>query len=275
MFNTTNQLHTMMTDRLKLEDHGWSCSPQCWNEVIIDERLLLTQLWWDPATAIKAFVYNTGGSKAHAAAIQAKFLEEWGVAPPLVAIDTHCDVHTCSPFSGDSTPSPTPTPKPSPTPQPAQCSFLTNIDCAGDDLSDLPAASVEDCCNLCSETQSCTAFTHNEYDGHGAPHCYLKSSCDKQVVRPGSHSGTVTEPQCTILANVDCAGNDLEDHAADTSHECCDLCTQTSGCKAYTHNKVDGHGGPRCYLKSSCETSSTRYGSNSGILDQFQFGFLV
>jgi len=271
MFNTENQLHTMMTDRLKLEGDGWSCAPQCWNEVIIDERLLLTQLWWDPAIAVKAFVHNSQGSKAHAMAIQAKFLEEWGVAPPLVAVDTNCDVHTCSPFSADSTPSPTPTP-PSPTPQPAQCTFLTNIDCAGHDLSDSPAASLQDCCNLCSETHGCSAFTHNKHDGHGAAHCYLKASCDGQVARQGSNSGAVTEPHCASLSNVDCSGNDLENHAANTSQECCDLCKQTSGCNAYTHNKVDGHGGAHCYLKSSCDTQTTRYGSNSGTLDQFQFG---
>lgn len=72
------------------------------------------------------------------------------------------------------------TPAPPPAP-PGYCgsNYLEHTDCAGADISDKPADSADDCCSWCSETQGCTAFVHSMVDGHGAPHCYLKESCDE------------------------------------------------------------------------------------------------
>lgn len=161
-------------------------------------------------------------------------------------------------------PVPAHAPVPAPSPAPSQCKIQNNVDCVGKDVFDLPAVSIQDCCNMCSNTTDCKAFTHNMVDGHGSPHCYLKSSCSGAASRSGSNSGTIDKLECSYLDNTDCSGSDLENHAAASLDACCELCKQNSACSAFTHNKNDGHGGPHCYLKSACDNQVSRSGSNSG-----------
>jgi hypothetical protein len=107
--DVTNQLRTMMQDRVKM-DLNRDCGEECWNEVIIDERLLLTQLWWDPLSAVSAIVYATGVEDAERAPsqahdIQAAFKKDWGVEPPILAMNIGCNVYDegCVMFSAPAT----------------------------------------------------------------------------------------------------------------------------------------------------------------------------
>jgi len=102
MWETQDQLRTMVDDRFNVQQ-SHDCGTMCWNEVIIDERLLLTQLWWDPATAVDAIVYLRGHQSAQAKAVQIQqsFKRNWGVEPPVVSADASCNVQqpdACGPF---------------------------------------------------------------------------------------------------------------------------------------------------------------------------------
>jgi len=103
MWTTKDQLRTMMNDRFQVQQTVDSSGVH--NELILDERLMLTQLWWDPATVVAAFSYIRGDAKARsqAATIQKAFKEQWGVEPPLVGVDAGCKVATpgCAPFYAD------------------------------------------------------------------------------------------------------------------------------------------------------------------------------
>jgi len=51
--------------------------------------------------------------------------------------------------------------------------FMQGIDCAGGDISNMTANSPEECCEFCSETKGCKAFTHV------SGNCFLKDSCEQ------------------------------------------------------------------------------------------------
>merc|ERR1711871_1719850 len=99
---TKDELRTMVNDRFDLQQ---TMAADVHNEVVLDERLMLTQLWWDPATVVSAFAYFRGDAEARSQAItiQASFKEQWGVEPPLVSVDADCEVATpeCAPFYAD------------------------------------------------------------------------------------------------------------------------------------------------------------------------------
>lgn len=105
MWETKDELRTMVNDRFEVQKTA-DCGAMCHNELILDERLMLTQLWWDPATVVSAFIYFRGDSGARSQAItfQKAFKEDWGVEPPLVAVDAGCEAAdaACGPFHADS-----------------------------------------------------------------------------------------------------------------------------------------------------------------------------
>jgi len=178
--------------------------------------------------------------------------------------------------SGPPAPEPAPAPAPPPPPAPTPSSTCTDswfsdTDCGGGDILNKAVADAGECCELCSETPGCGAFTHNVWDGHNDATCYLKKSCteEQKKGKRGCMSGipaqitpapapTPTPPgQCggNYLDSVDCAGADVADKAMDNADGCCQWCSETPGCTAFTQNMVDGHGSPHCYLKESCEES--------------------
>lgn len=159
---------------------------------------------------------------------------------------------------------------PAPTPSSTCTSnWLADTDCDGGDLTNHQVDEAADCCELCSNTTGCGAFTHNVFDGHQSATCYLKKSCEgeRQKAKRGCMSGvpahiaptpppTPTPPgSCggNYLENTDCSGADITDMPADNADACCDKCSETPGCTAFTHNMVDGHGAPHCYLKENCD----------------------
>lgn len=129
-------------------------------------------------------------------------------------------------------------------------------------------ATAQECCEWCGNTTSCTAFTHNEFNGHGAHHCYLKKSCTKSK-RSGKRSvflecfakiphrpPPLTPPgKCVVnySENTDCQGNDLKSMQKDSVDDCCAECSETSGISVFVFNTADGHGQNWCCLKSGCK----------------------
>lgn len=143
----------------------------------------------------------------------------------------------------------------------ATCEVKNKTDCVGRDMGGggVHAKTPEDCCDVCSATPGCTAFTHRWPDFHNKPWCYLKTGCSTRVENENATSGTNGLPfdsQCPgMVEDVECDGVDILDKAAATPDECCDFCTVTNGCAAFTHKGIDEeHGEPWCYLKASCES---------------------
>jgi len=169
---------------------------------------------------------------------------------------------------------------PAPTPS-SDCSdsWFADTDCSGGDILNRPVKDEGECCELCSQTPGCGAFTHNRWDGHNDATCYLKKSCSEEQQRGkrGCISGipleiipapapTPTPPgMCggNYLEATDCSGADVADKAMDNADGCCQWCSETDGCTAFTHNMVDGHGSPHCYLKETCEVANQGWNANA------------
>jgi hypothetical protein len=184
--------------------------------------------------------------------------------------------------AGPAPPAPPPAP-PAPAPTPSSTcsdSWLADTDCDGSDILNKQVDDAADCCELCSQTAGCGAFTHNVFDGHVSATCYLKKSCtdEQKKGKRGCMSGvpahispapppTPTPPgQCggNYLENKDCAGADITDKPMDNADGCCQFCSETPGCTAFTQNMVDGHGSPHCYLKENCDVQNWNGHATSG-----------
>lgn len=73
---------------------------------------------------------------------------------------------------------------------PQKCSQqFTNIDFTGNDLSVVFRLSPADCCDACSETAGCAAYTFVNENADGNTACYLKSSATGRTVVGGAISG--------------------------------------------------------------------------------------
>jgi len=172
-----------------------------------------------------------------------------------------------------------------PAPSPGTCAktWYEDKDCFGaEDIGNTGMDTANNCCELCGNTTDCYSFTHNAFDGHMSPTCYLKGKCTESMLqgKRGCTSGTVekaptpppppTPPGAcgSYLQNTDCSGGaDLKNMAMDSVDDCCAECSQTDGCTAFTHTgSGDGHGMPYCYLKKSCKKSerSVAMGAKSG-----------
>ena len=76
------------------------------------------------------------------------------------------------------------------------CSTMDGQDCLGNDLSHASSNAPQDCCDLCASTQSCTAFTWDQYSGTGQQQgtCYLKSACPSTQSCGTCTAGKVSSP---------------------------------------------------------------------------------
>ncbi|GAB9462704.1 hypothetical protein Gpo141_00000191 [Globisporangium polare] len=75
------------------------------------------------------------------------------------------------------------------------------------------------------------------------------------VTKPG--------PQCKVETNVDYYGDDLKKVTGLSPGACCDECTKTDGCVAYTFVN-DAPDGTQCYLKTAANNRQTKIGVISG-----------
>merc|ERR1711879_136721 len=86
-----NALRESLRQRVKMSPSNPSVNWGTWNEVVLDGLLLLTDLWYDPANVIEAFVYRVSrGENAKQAAIKMRneFSTSVGVDHiPVLGID--------------------------------------------------------------------------------------------------------------------------------------------------------------------------------------------
>ncbi|RHY25864.1 hypothetical protein DYB32_008039 [Aphanomyces invadans] len=123
------------------------------------------------------------------------------------------------------------------------------IDFTGRDLRNVAAATVADCCKVCSGESLCNAFSWTQ-DGM----CYLKS--ERGSTKGNSWVTSARVNKCSPLEKgIDYEGNDLSSAAAPSADDCCALCRQYNGCKAFTY----AYG--TCYLKSG--KTSTKANPNT------------
>ncbi|KAF0696987.1 Aste57867_12300 [Aphanomyces stellatus] len=122
-----------------------------------------------------------------------------------------------------------------------------NTDYAGDNLyGSGSAADLFSCCVGCQMNRDCNAYSFVE----ATQECSLKSGRTGTSAKSGVTSGRVYK--CTpIEMGVDYVGNDLADVAADAADDCCALCRNLDGCKAFSY--ADG----TCYLKSDKGATTT------------------
>ncbi|KDO23226.1 hypothetical protein SPRG_11158 [Saprolegnia parasitica CBS 223.65] len=154
-----------------------------------------------------------------------------------------------------------------------------NIDYYGNDISNVAvsgnqADQLQACCNACSKTRWCTAFSV----ANGV--CYLKSSDAGRKASPGVVSAKTTyvtttpTPTPTPAGNRTCGapkwntdyyGNDIFNYIATGDFgtmlkQCCEGCKGTPSCGAYTlANNV-------CYLKTIALSPRTVNGATSVIV---------
>ena len=76
------------------------------------------------------------------------------------------------------------------------CDIQTGMDCVEADISNEPKDTYAECCELCSATPACTAFTHNTYNARGQRQgtCYMKSACSARQPCGTCTAGTVNAP---------------------------------------------------------------------------------
>ncbi|KAH9183057.1 hypothetical protein AeNC1_014969 [Aphanomyces euteiches] len=114
----------------------------------------------------------------------------------------------------------------------------SNTDYPGKDLYTARASDVGACCKTCINESACNAYTWSQ-DGS----CYLKSARGGASTNSGATSARVNK--CSAIEQgVDYIGNDLSSATASSVDDCCALCRNTNGCKAYTY----GYG--VCYFKT-------------------------
>merc|ERR1719210_264500 len=157
------------------------------------------------------------------------------------------------------------------------CKLSVGYDCHGEDLGNAIKAgnaSAEACCHLCSQVPGCAAFTYLPHDwtGDGDPTCFLKGGCSIKVLKAqgvaGEQSSPTPMPQSCVSLSLgyDCYGQDLPNGSVDgaTPAACCDICSSTPGCLAFTYLPHDwsGKGGPKCFLKNGC---SNKVSKNEGV----------
>jgi len=94
-----NHLRDMLKARLQHQEGGDDKGPLIsqWNELVLDERVLIPAIRFDPARAISAFIYvkSLEGSRAVAEAMRDKFSEYYSVGKiPVLGVDDTVDFTT-------------------------------------------------------------------------------------------------------------------------------------------------------------------------------------
>ncbi|KAJ0395624.1 hypothetical protein P43SY_006331 [Pythium insidiosum] len=125
-----------------------------------------------------------------------------------------------------------------------------NVDYPGNDVAQVSTKTPQECCDACSRTAGCGAYTWSKYNGGS---CFLKSRKpqstrqDKPLPDGSAYfvSGQVYRCQA-LQRGVDFPGEDLSSASAKRAEECCAICRSTHGCTAFSWN---GWNGGTCYLK--------------------------
>lgn len=144
---------------------------------------------------------------------------------------------------------------------PLQCFLEVGFDYVGNDIANVPSPTAEGCCWLCYNTDNCKAFSWTQTNGGT---CWLKSARGQIIAKVGVTSSlllTGTQNKvCDLIENVDYPGNDIGSVPSANAEGCCDICHQTSGCRAYTWTSYEGG---TCWLKSKSSPVVSMSGARS------------
>ncbi|OWZ08595.1 Carbohydrate-binding protein [Phytophthora megakarya] len=137
-----------------------------------------------------------------------------------------------------------------------------NVDYTGNDIANALSGTAEGCCAICRGRSGCNAYTWTNYN---TGTCWLKSGKGAASTKTGARSAQLgpSSSTCTLVNNVDYAGNDIGNSLSATATGCCELCRGRAGCKLFTWTN---YGGGTCWLKSLQGAASTVSGAVSGTI---------
>uniref|UniRef100_K3WI69 glucan endo-1,3-beta-D-glucosidase n=1 Tax=Globisporangium ultimum (strain ATCC 200006 / CBS 805.95 / DAOM BR144) TaxID=431595 RepID=K3WI69_GLOUD len=128
------------------------------------------------------------------------------------------------------------------------CNLENGIDYSGNDIGSAWSASAANCCGICKGFQGCKAFSWNNYNGGT---CWLKSGkgswSNKSGVISAVIDGAASSNGCNVEKGIDYSGNDIGSTWSADAANCCGICKDFQGCKAFSWNNYNGG---TCWLKS-------------------------
>ncbi|KAG2987949.1 hypothetical protein PC118_g7017 [Phytophthora cactorum] len=133
---------------------------------------------------------------------------------------------------------------------PEECVVENGFDYVGNDLFSVTSVDAFECCHQCQNfaAAGCRAFSWTDYQGGT---CWLKTGRGTIAVNANAKSGTISTfrfaETCVLEHGINYKGNDIANVKANDAGECCSICEQIPGCRAFTFTK---NSGGMCWLKS-------------------------
>jgi hypothetical protein len=139
------------------------------------------------------------------------------------------------------------------------CQLDEGIDYLGNDIGNVRMLKPLSCCSACAYFPGCRAFTFTTFNGGT---CWLKSAKGPTIVNPAARSAQpyLEAPTCGLEFGVDYVGNDIGSTPASKPGDCCDLCSQKEGCRAFSWS--DQQGGT-CWFKNRKDGTVLKKGVTS------------
>ncbi|KAE8997065.1 hypothetical protein PR001_g18673 [Phytophthora rubi] len=131
-----------------------------------------------------------------------------------------------------------------------ECVIEDGFDYVGNDLFGVASVDASDCCHQCQKhaDAGCRAYSWTDYQGGT---CWLKRGRGSVAVDVNVKSGTISSFRftntCVLEHGIDYEGRDLADVKASDAGDCCSICEQFPGCRAFTFTTYNGG---TCWLKS-------------------------
>lgn len=146
-------------------------------------------------------------------------------------------------------------------PQPS-CATENGFDYQGNDIKNIPNSPVERCCDACKGVAGCNAWSWSDFN-NGT--CWLKSAQGKIIVNANVKSSPLYQGyhmSCYAADNVDFMGNDIGNVQKPNVDDCCSVCQNTLGCRAYSWSGLNGG---TCWLKSARGQAIVKKGVKSAV----------
>lgn len=139
------------------------------------------------------------------------------------------------------------------------CTTQNNKDITGNDYYNVQGQQ-SSCCQICYGAYYCKAYSWTNYNGGT---CWLKTSAAPVASGADVVLGIPNAGTCQKQADTDISGQDLININGQPESNCCNLCTQTQGCRAYAWNSFNGG---TCWLKSSAGPFVGSSGTSVGVV---------
>jgi hypothetical protein len=142
------------------------------------------------------------------------------------------------------------------------CVLLKDKDRLGFDLKNV-SGTIFTCKLACERTPTCLTWAWSNFQGGT---CWLKSRAGKVISKKGVLTTNcvrdLPSPVCNIFADMEFVGNDLTHRPGSKFKNCCDVCNETLGCKAYSWSD---HQGGTCWLKKAVDRAIRKRGVVSSV----------